>query len=392
MSKRNPVWKESRNTLSTLDKHTKRKKCDVPSNSSTEEYTYKKSYNFGFDHNECDCGCGYKKTCCFDEKKCRKKCGCDECNEKSPCSCKECEDSSVCSSVDDNSCGKEKHNCEGFNHHKCHELEKKKDCCCTKPKFLENIQTKCGVLSATLTLSADKNSYIAVGDVITYTYTLKNTGAVVISGPIQIEDTFLGGQLIQNAYIYPGTSQSYVRRYVVTSQDLLNKSITNSATSFYMYSKCVYLVSPSNELVINYGNADVTGSIYQERLQDGEGVYIIRVLVSLINSPVSETDATNVSLVLRLPDAVSTVVPGSGIGSANPPVFNPSTMTAPANVTLSQNVIPVGASFLYQFTYSLPINNNPYTIMWAGYVTSDTYDPNIGNNYLSNIITILPLP
>ncbi|MBS0214811.1 MAG: DUF11 domain-containing protein [Proteobacteria bacterium] len=82
----------------------------------------------------------------------------------------------------------------------------------------------------TITKTADKSTYAAVGDVITYTYALKNTGNVTING-VSVSDDKLG--TINNctpANLAPGASATCSATHTVTQPDLDAGSITNVAT------------------------------------------------------------------------------------------------------------------------------------------------------------------
>ncbi|MGD0020639.1 MAG: hypothetical protein ABSD62_15470, partial [Candidatus Limnocylindrales bacterium] len=85
----------------------------------------------------------------------------------------------------------------------------------------------------TLTKTADPGStFSKVNDQINYTYTVKNTGPVTLSGPFTVSDTKIGtvncgtGLLVQNATIQCTAS------YWVTQTDLDAGSVTNTATGY----------------------------------------------------------------------------------------------------------------------------------------------------------------
>ena len=173
-----------------------------------------------------------KKRC---DKCKRRKCRCgsndDYSSENKGKRCKE--DSKCYSEEDSDDCHSEKKR----KHHKCKEedchSEKKREC----PKTVPYLQTRCGCISASLAKSADPVTVTAAGQLITYTYTITNTGNLPICYPIQICDNKLGGQFIPGSFILPGQSQAFVRTYITIDTDLLSPTIINTATA-YIQVKC----------------------------------------------------------------------------------------------------------------------------------------------------------
>jgi uncharacterized repeat protein (TIGR01451 family) len=88
--------------------------------------------------------------------------------------------------------------------------------------------------TATLTLdkSASSATYSTVGDVITYTFTVENTGNVTLTD-ISITDPLPGLSAISPATIAtlaPGATETFTATYTITQTDLDNGSVSNSAT------------------------------------------------------------------------------------------------------------------------------------------------------------------
>src|SRR5204863_6459790 len=98
-------------------------------------------------------------------------------------------------------------------------------------------QTVTAVQSPALTLSkkATPTIYSAAGQVITYTYDVKNSGNVTLSGPFKISDDKLGNfQCGSATTLAPGASISCTATYTIQSGDLkanFTGSITNHATA-----------------------------------------------------------------------------------------------------------------------------------------------------------------
>ena len=87
----------------------------------------------------------------------------------------------------------------------------------------------------TLTKSANPTIYSYPGQVIVYTYVLKNTGNVTLSGPFAIsDDKLLSFQCGTATSLAPGASTSCTKNYTIQPGDLNatnNASITNKATA-----------------------------------------------------------------------------------------------------------------------------------------------------------------
>jgi hypothetical protein len=85
-----------------------------------------------------------------------------------------------------------------------------------------------------LTKSASPTTYSAAGQVITYTYVVKNTGNVTLSGPFNIADDKLGTfQCGTASSLVPGASTTCTKTYTIQPTDIkiLPNSITNYATA-----------------------------------------------------------------------------------------------------------------------------------------------------------------
>jgi uncharacterized repeat protein (TIGR01451 family) len=83
----------------------------------------------------------------------------------------------------------------------------------------------------TLVKSASPATYDSVGDVITYTYTLTNSGNVTLSGPFTIEDDRATVTVTQPAdgMLSPGESTAGAASYTITQADLDAGSVMNTA-------------------------------------------------------------------------------------------------------------------------------------------------------------------
>lgn len=272
-------------------------------------------------------------------------------------------------------CGSYPKSCESKKEHGGHcknrkRNRKQKNCQCFPP-----CGTYCNILSLSLTKIATPTIYTAVGTVITYTYTIKNTGTVVICGPTQICDDKLGTIYGQSVYLCPGAIQTLTSTYTITPNDLLLSNITNTATA-YVYHDCKWVCSEPISFTITNGSADVFGTITQT-LSAG----VVSVDVTLYNAVTSTTAASNVSLVLPFPANV-TVLTVSGPNFVVDQIARTITITYPT-INVGTSAAPA-----INFTY-VPLVSGSY--LWAGTITSTSYDPFPGNNVVANnLIVNLP--
>ncbi len=91
--------------------------------------------------------------------------------------------------------------------------------------------------SLTLTKSADQNSYSNVGQVITYTYTIKNSGNVTLAGPFNVSDNIIGTINPCGAGpLSPGATTTCQASHTITQYDLDLGELTNIATGHTVFS------------------------------------------------------------------------------------------------------------------------------------------------------------
>jgi len=84
----------------------------------------------------------------------------------------------------------------------------------------------------TLTKAADPLSYTAVGDVITYTYTLANSGNTVLDEPFSVQDDLVTVDCsAAAASLLPGETTTCTASYSVVQADIEAGSVTNTATA-----------------------------------------------------------------------------------------------------------------------------------------------------------------
>ena len=86
--------------------------------------------------------------------------------------------------------------------------------------------------SIEVTKTADKTSNVKVGDTITYTITVENTGNVTVSG-LTVTDPMTGLVMgtLDKTTIAPGETATVTATYVVTQDDVDAGTFTNTATA-----------------------------------------------------------------------------------------------------------------------------------------------------------------
>ncbi|MFP5218931.1 MAG: hypothetical protein ACLGIG_04235, partial [Actinomycetes bacterium] len=82
-----------------------------------------------------------------------------------------------------------------------------------------------------ITKVADPTSYSAVGDVITYTYVVTNTGDVTLPGPFTVDDDKATVTCPDTASLALGASITCTASYTITQADLDAGEVTNVATA-----------------------------------------------------------------------------------------------------------------------------------------------------------------
>jgi len=90
-----------------------------------------------------------------------------------------------------------------------------------------------GSYSLDLAITASPETYAALGEVITYTYTLSNSGANSLTSPYSISDNKVGSISCAGATspLAPGASTTCTGTYTITQADLDYGSMTNTATA-----------------------------------------------------------------------------------------------------------------------------------------------------------------
>lgn len=315
------------------------------------------------------------------------KCGCEGCHKKhkhhrkeSDCDCEDSDNHKHYKKESESDCKDSgKRTCNRKQCNKCFRY----NCDCTE--VFPCLRTKCGTISAVLTKAVAPYFFTTIGQVITYSYTVTNTGTAAIYGTIQICDSRLGTQIIPCTYIPPCLSQTFTRTYTTVASDLMTPYITNTAIAYIQVKKNKSVSTQPAFATITFGDADVFGSINQV-LAPGTGGTggngTVDVFIGNMGIPTSQSAAFGIQLLLPFPAGVtSTQITGlAGFGSAATPVVTTT------GVLISEGTIALASTNHYQFVYG-PLTTGNYT--WSGTITTQSFDPNINNNTLvSNTIVV----
>ncbi len=213
-------------------------------------------------------------------------------------------------------------------------------------------------------MSANPTTVTAIGQLITYTYTITNTGSDVIKYPVQICDSRLGSQFIRCLWLYPGQSLPFTRTSTTTAADM-TATIGNTAVAYIKVCPETWVRTNSAGVSVAIGGADLSGTITSPTS--------LSVNVTINNSNSSSLAATGVSLTFPFPPGVTSVTS-----------LTPNITVSGTNVIMTEATIAIGATSLGQFTYVAPAG--AYT--WSGTITSSSFDPNTDNNGVSGTFIV----
>ncbi len=107
-----------------------------------------------------------------------------------------------------------------------------------------------GLPALTMRKSSADTSYDAVGDVLSYTFELENTGNLTLTGDTNIIDDKIGTFLCFSGNLAPGQVETCTETYVVTQADIDAGEVTNNA-----FAENPTTTSPPDAVTINAGQA-----------------------------------------------------------------------------------------------------------------------------------------
>ncbi|MGY6742364.1 MAG: DUF7507 domain-containing protein, partial [Cecembia sp.] len=151
--------------------------------------------------------------------------------------------------------------------------------------------------SISLSKTADPLTYSAVGEVVTYTFTVENTGNVTLSD-VSISDPLTGLSAVSPANIAtlaPGATETFTATYTITQADLDNGSVTNTATVNAIDPNGNAIIGSDSEVInaefnLLIANDDTAGPI--NGLTGGEAGINVLDNDTLNGNPVDTADVT----------------------------------------------------------------------------------------------------
>jgi uncharacterized repeat protein (TIGR01451 family) len=265
-----------------------------------------------------------------------------------------------------------------------------------------------------LTKVASPTTYNTVGQTITYTYTIKNTGNVQLPGPFTVSDNKVPTVTCAAGPLAPGASLTCSGTYAITQTDLNNGSVTNTATASTTYNN-----APVNS---NQATATVTailgsisGTVYTDTNQDlmldnneqgiggvtvtltdcsgnpiasvataGNGTYLFGSLGPGCYKVVSPATANVENLETTSPLAVNLAV---GQNSTN---NNFGYIVPPPGITITKTASTTNTSPLQPVTYTYTVTNTGGTTLTNVNVTDDNGTPGFtGDDFLVGTVASL---
>lgn len=223
-----------------------------------------------------------------------------------------------------------------------------------------------GTTSLTIVKSADKSSFTAVGELLTYNYLVTNNGGYPLPGPVAVADDkstdetcpAVGTVGDNDNYLDPGESIICTATYNISASDMLAGFVTNTASA------TVNGVSSNEDSITVYSpGADISVTKTADNMSPGSGDTVVYTLTVTNNGP---SNATGVQLTDILPSGVTYVsdtsggdyVPGTGVWNIGP--------------------LNVGSSATIDITVT--VNQTGKVINIASITASDLPDPDRSNN------------
>ena len=178
--------------------------------------------------------------------------------------------------------------------------------------------------SLSLTKTADPSTYSAVGQSISYSYVIENTGNVDLTGPFSVTDdkTSVSCEQPADGILSPGETMSCSASYSITQADLDAGSVTNTASA-----SGDGVTSPDVTATVNVSAPSPSLSLNKEGVQDmtvvapsdqaDVGDIINYTLTATNDGNVSLTNVTIVDLLLGTlsctPSQPTSLAPGKSL-------------------------------------------------------------------------------
>ncbi|MBK1644967.1 hypothetical protein CKO25_09955, partial [Thiocapsa imhoffii] len=232
----------------------------------------------------------------------------------------------------------------------------------------------------TLVKSADPQTYAAVGDEITYTFEVTNSGNVTLFAPFAVADDRIAEVDCSGApaTLLPGAGFTCTASDSITAEDLIEGSVTNVASATGADGNGDQVTSPTDTATVRVEAADV-GILKSASPASANPGDVVTFTLTLSNA--GPADATGVSLLDTLPngyDAPAAISTGG--------VYDGTAGT----IRWSGLSVSSGASLTLSYTALARVPGDGVTFVNTVTVTgSDQYDPNLDNNTAT--ATVVPL-
>ncbi len=194
----------------------------------------------------------------------------------------------------------------------------------------------------TLSKDASPRLYGTLGETITYTYTIVNSGNVTLDGPFTVNDSRLGTiSLCGSGPILPGASTSCTAPYLITQADLDAGSVVNTATASTLYNGQTVT---SNQALVTAGMLRSVKSVTDENggnLEPGDSLLYTVVLQNRSGYAVDDLELTDVIPADTTYIASSVTHPGGSTVVSETPVLHIEGIDVPAHgqVTVTFRVV-----------------------------------------------------
>ena len=87
--------------------------------------------------------------------------------------------------------------------------------------------------------SSTDGPFSAVGDILTYTFEMENTGNVTLTGETSVDDNRIGTFVCFTGNFVPGAVETCTQTYAVTQEDVDRGFVTNDA--FIMHLSLIHI-------------------------------------------------------------------------------------------------------------------------------------------------------
>jgi len=251
----------------------------------------------------------------------------------------------------------------------------------------------------TMRKSSTDTTFANVGDVLTYTYEVENTGNITLTGDTEVIDNKIGTFVCYSGNLVPAQVESCTATYTVTQADLDNGSVTNDA-----FAQNPSTVSPPDSVTISADQApsmDVVKTALSTEFANVGDVLDYEYVV---------TNTGNTTLVLpisvsddKIANVICPALPAGGLLSSDSITCTASYSVTQADIDAGSvtNVASASDGVTTSPTDEATVNGNQAPVLTMDKVatTADftnvgdvlTYDyivTNTGNTTITNAVTV----